>query len=114
MTGYTAEEIARVVHEAQRALQAVQGDPVPAPPWDQARPVMRNSVIEGVRHALDGASPEESHEAWCGQMRRDGWILGPVKDPVHRTHPCLIPYADLPEHQRDKDELFVAVVRALA
>ena len=114
MTGYTAEEIARVVHEAERALQAVQGDRVPAPPWPEARPDMRRTVVDSVRHVMDGATPEGNHAHWCHQMRRDGWTWGVLKDPVTRTHPCLLPYADLPEHQRDKDELFVAIVHALA
>jgi hypothetical protein len=113
MTGYTAEEIARVVHEAARALQAVQGDPVPAPPWAEARPQMRATAVESVRRVMDGADPEANHAQWCEQMTRDGWTWGVLKDPLARTHPCLVPYADLPGHQRDKDELFVAIVRAL-
>src|SRR5271157_5190917 len=32
----TAEDIARVVHAANRELQIIQGDPAPSPPWEEA------------------------------------------------------------------------------
>ena len=28
-----------------------------------------------------------------------------MKDPAAKTHPCMVPYADLPESQRRKDAL---------
>jgi hypothetical protein len=31
-----------------------------------------------------------------------------------KTHPCLVPFADLPEDQQRKDALFIAIVQALA
>jgi hypothetical protein len=37
-----------------------------------------------------------------------------VKDETARTHPCLVPYADLAPDQHRKDDLFQAVVTALA
>jgi hypothetical protein len=114
MTGYTAEEIAAVVHDAQRRLQRIQHDPAPAPEWERAGSQMRHTASEGVRAvAGEGLTPRESHERWCEQMRHDGWTTGPEKDPARKTHPCLVPYEDLPAHQRDKDELFVAITRAL-
>ena len=33
------------------------------------------------------------------------------KNEVHKIHPCLVPYEDLPEEQKEKDALFIAVVR---
>lgn len=30
---YTDEDVARVVHEANRALQEIHGDECPSPPW---------------------------------------------------------------------------------
>ena len=42
-----------------------------------------------------------------------GWKCGPVKDPGIKEHPCLVPHDELPEEQQAKDDLFLAVVRAL-
>jgi hypothetical protein len=41
-------------------------------------------------------------------------VYGEVKDAVAKTHPCMVPYDDLPEFQRKKDALFLAIVRVLA
>lgn len=108
------EDIAQVCHEANRAWQHVTRDPVPSPPWDDAPQWQRNSAVEGVRQALYGADPEALHDSWCAHKRADGWTYGPVKDPDTKTHPCLVPYADLPEEQRLKDALFAAICAALS
>lgn len=109
-------DIARVCHEANRALQRLHGDPgIPvAPPWDDFPPAEQAGVVEGVAAARDGASPEVLHELWCRTKRRDGWRYGPVKDPEQLLHPCLVAYDELPPEQRAKDALFHAVVGALA
>jgi len=112
---YTPETIARVCHEANRALQAIQADPgIPvAEPWEDfdGKP----GVIAGVLAVLeDGATPEHLHDSWCARKLTDGWVYGPVKDPAAKTHPCLVEYRDLPEEQRRKDVLFEAIVTALS
>lgn len=113
---YTAEEIAlaEVVHEAACALQDVQGDECPAPPWACAPGYMKATCLDGVRRAMAGETPEQHHEAWCERLRADGWTWGPVKNPVAKTHPCLRPWRELPRHQQVKDMVFLAVVKAMA
>lgn len=41
-------------------------------------------------------------------------VYGEVKDGEAKTHPCLVPYEQLPPAQRLKDDLFAAIVRTLA
>lgn len=108
--------IARVVHEANRALQIEQADPSisPASPWDECSEEMRASAVDGVKNVIEGATPEESHENWCRFKRDHGWVYGERKSEADKTHPCLVPYAELPEHQQVKDHLFGAIVGALA
>lgn len=107
------EDIARVAHEANRAWQHVTRDPAPSPPWDEAPAWQRESAITGVRQVLAGASAEELHDAWCRHKEDGGWRYGPVKDQAAKTHPCLVPYSELPEEQRQKDTLFAAICAAL-
>jgi hypothetical protein len=107
------EVIAHVCHEANRAWQLGTGDPVPSSAWEEAPLWQRESAVEGVRQAMAGAGPEALHEAWCQHKVAAGWRHGPVKDPVLKLHPCLVPYAELPQEQRAKDALFAAIVAAL-
>jgi hypothetical protein len=72
--------------------------------------------VNGVNYLLDNpkATPENSHENWLKFKRNDGWVYGPVKDSVAKTHPCMVPYAELPTAQKAKDAIYHAIVRTLA
>jgi hypothetical protein len=104
--------IASVCHEANRAYCLTQGDTSQLP-WTDAPEWQRKSAILGVEKAIEGATPRELHESWMAQKVADGWVLGAVKDADAKTHPCMVPYHDLPFEQQRKDALFQAVVSAL-
>lgn len=114
--GLPAEAIARVVHEANRAVQVEQADPTigVGPHWDDLDDETKGSALDGVRAIIEhGLTPEQSHENWVRFKLLHGWRWGPVKDEATRRHPLLVSYADLPESQRVKDDLFAAIVGAL-
>lgn len=106
-------DIARTVHEANRVLQAVTGEEQ-TPPWDEAPEWAQDSTLKGVIGVLGGNTPEMSHEGWCEERLSTGWVYGPVKDTEKKIHPCLVPYEQLPEIQKAKDDLFVSITRSLA
>jgi RyR domain-containing protein len=110
--GVEIEGIARVCHEANRAYARVLGDRSHLP-WEAAPAWQRESALEGVKHALRGATPEQLHESWLAAKAADGWVYGPTKDEGLKTHPCFLPYEELPPEQQRKDALFRAVVTAL-
>lgn len=109
------ERIAKLCHEANRAICEAAGDDSQVP-WDNAADWQQQSAIIGVRFRLDNhdATPDAQHEAWCQDKRENGWVYGEKKDPEAKTHPCLIPYAQLPFEQRVKDHVFQAIVDTLA
>lgn len=109
----TIEACAQAAHEANRAYCLAIGDKS-QPPWDEAPDWQRTSARNGVVGALAGNTPEQSHESWLEEKRAAGWAYGPTKDPEAKRHPCFVPYAELPPEQREKDGLFLAVVRAVA
>jgi hypothetical protein len=110
---FTLDQIAHVCHEANRALQIELQEP-PSPHFPEAPEWMVASAVAGVQAAQRGATPEQLHASWSELKRSEGWVYGPVKDFEAKTHPCLVPYAELPDAQRAKDVLFGAVVRALS
>jgi len=114
---FTKEEIAHVVHEANRALQSVIGDPgVPvSPPWADAPEDQVRSSINGIKFTFDNpdVTPEQSHESWLAEKLENGWVWGPVKDAELKTHPNIKPYSEIPAAEKIKDHLFLAIVRTL-
>jgi hypothetical protein len=103
--------IARLAHEVNRAYCTALGD-ASQPAWEDAPQWQRDSAINGVKFHLanPGTTPEGSHASWLAEKEAAGWIYGEVKDAEKKTHPCMLPYAELPQAQRVKDYLFGAVV----
>jgi ryanodine receptor 2 len=44
-----------------------------------------------------------AHDNWALQRLRDGWRYGSKRDDAARTHPCLLPYEQLPESEKEYD-----------
>lgn len=107
------EDIARVCHEVNRAYCEAIGDKTQLP-WSQAPDWQKESAIKGVKHKLEfEATPEQMHDNWVKDKIDAGWVYGPTKDAGNKTHPCIVPYDQLPQEQRVKDYLFSAVVDSL-
>lgn len=108
--------IAAVCHAANEEYCRNLGD-FSQPSWDEAPDWQRSSAISGVQFHL--ANPEAgdsaSHDNWMAQKIADGWVYGEVKDPEASppTHPCIVPFDELPPEQQGKDRLFRAIVHAL-
>ncbi len=111
----TIEKIAKICHEANKALCEALGD-FSQVPWDDAPKWQKGSAVEGVKFNL--ANPEApasaSHDSWLAEKERTGWKFGPVKDAEKKEHPCFVPYEELPIEQQAKDHLFKSVVAALS
>jgi hypothetical protein len=43
------------------------------------------------------------HNRWYAERRLNGWQYGPKRDDKRKIHPCLIPYEQLPETEKQKD-----------
>ncbi len=109
-----AERIARVCHEANRVYCESMGD-LSQQPWEQAPDWQKLSSRNGVLGVLcNGDTPEASHERWMEQKVSTGWKFGEKKDPDKLEHPCLVPYAELPEQQQRKDHLFNRICYSMA
>lgn len=108
------EVIAEICHEVNRALEYASTGTL-GPSWDQADPIIRQSAISGVQSVRDNPdlTAEEAHELWLHYKQMEGWVHGEVKCVKTKTHPCMLPYSELPAAERIKDSVFVALVDQL-
>lgn len=72
-------------------------------------PVDPRPVPEAV---VEAASVRE-HDRWAAFKRSQGWVHGPERDPVARTHPDLVPWAELDEPTREKDRVRMRMIPEL-
>ena len=103
---------AEAAHEVNRIFCAVTGD-ASQRPWSEAEEWQKTASLQGVKVALAGASSRELFEAWAAAKRAEGWVHGPEKDGTKKTHPCLVPYDDLPFEQKLKDVLYSTTIRTM-
>jgi len=116
-TPYTEGQIkiiAGVCHEANKEFCRMNGDSSQVT-FSQAPTWQRDSAVAGVKFRLANpdAPVDAQHNAWMESKLKDGWVYGEVKDAEKKTHPCLVPFAELPPFQQKKDTLFCAIVDAL-
>ena len=53
--------------------------------------------------ALTEQIAENVHDIWAQGRIAEGWIYGPTKDELKKTTPCLVPYSELSESEKDFD-----------
>ena len=46
---------------------------------------------------------ENVHENWSAGRIADGWVYGESRDDQKKTTPCLVPYSELSQKEREYD-----------
>ena len=108
------EQIAKTCYEVNKAYCAGLGDHSFTEDWREAPDWQQATIRNGVKFHIDNpdAGPEGSHNNWMAEKEKTGWTFGETKDPDKKTHPCMVPYGDLPTDQQTKDALFIAVIKS--
>lgn len=107
-------DIAIICHEANRYLCLSQGDNSQTC-WGDAPEWQTDSAVNGVQFHLSNpdAGDSASHDNWMAEKVNDGWVYGSLKDADAKTHPCIVPFDELPLGQQAKDALFRSIVHSL-
>lgn len=109
------EYIAKICHQANKAYCESIGD-FSQHSWEAAPFEIKASAVDGVEYRLANpkATPKDMHDNWLATKKEQGWVYGEKKNEELKQHPCMVPYADLPEAQKLKDELFSEIVNVFA
>ena len=46
---------------------------------------------------------ENVHDVWSAGRIAEGWSYGEKRDDAQKRHPCLVPYSELPESEKEYD-----------
>ncbi|KKN49378.1 hypothetical protein LCGC14_0643540 [marine sediment metagenome] len=106
------ERRAEFVYEAARLAAVAADAPIVPGTWEEREQPFRKqflAVIERQCGEQRSRSPEELHGSWMQSYFAMGWTYGSEYSPKHKTHPDLVPYAELGQLERDKDSVFVAL-----
>jgi hypothetical protein len=73
-------------------------------------PVDTSSVMlaPDLQHLVEHLAAN-AHDVWAEARLAQGWKWGPSRCDVKLHHPCLVPYADLPDSEREFDRRAVSM-----
>ncbi len=60
-------------------------------------------VLSGDIVALRETLARNAHDVWALERIAQGWAWGPQRDDAKKLHPCLVPYEELPESEKEFD-----------
>lgn len=46
---------------------------------------------------------ENVHNVWAKTRIKQGWTYGPERNDAKKTHPCIVPYEQLSEEEKEYD-----------
>jgi len=103
---------AEFVYNAARLAAIAANAPIVPAFWSDREEVFKNQFLDVIERQCGeqrSKSPEELHGSWMQAYFAMGWKYGTKYSPEEKTHPDLVPYADLGQLERDKDAVFVAL-----
>ena len=106
------ERRAKFVYDGARLAAQVAGAPIIPVPWDDREAPFKAQFIKVIERQCGeqrSGSPEELHGSWMQAYFGMGWVYGLEYNRENKTHPDLVPYAQLGQLERDKDAVFVAL-----
>lgn len=69
--------------------------PQPIDTQDVELPETLNALVEQMAKNV--------HEVWAQNRMQQGWVWGEVRNDTLKTHPCLVPYEELPDQEKNYD-----------
>ncbi len=112
MNKQLTESRAIFVYEGARLAAIAANAPIVPVMWEEREEPFKKQFLEVIdRQCGDqrSTSPEELHGSWMQAYFAMGWVYGLEYDREKKIHPDLVPYANLGQLERDKDEVFVAL-----
>ena len=106
------ERRAWFVYEGARLQAVARKAPIVPEPWedrDDGFKMQFREVIERMCGPMRSGSPEELHGGWVQAYIDLGWTYGPERDTEAKTHPDMVPFAQLGQAEQDKDAVFIAL-----
>ena len=106
------ERRAEFVYDAARLAAIAAKAPIIPVLWAEREQSFKDQFLQVIERQCGDQrsdSPEELHGSWMQAYFAMGWVYGEKYDRGMKTHPDLVPYANLGQLERDKDAVFVAL-----
>lgn len=112
MTKSLTERRAEFVYDAARLAAIAAKAPIVPVVWAEREQSFRSQFLEVIERQCSeqrSSSPEGLHGSWVRAYLSMGWKYGEKYNREQKTHPDLVPYAQLGQLEQDKDAIFIAL-----
>jgi hypothetical protein len=103
---------ARFIYEGARLAAIAANAPIIPERWEDRDNGFREQFLEVIERQCGPdrkSSPKELHDDWVEAYKKLGWKYGSVRSVEMKTHPDMVPYEELGQLEKDKDDVFVAL-----
>jgi ryanodine receptor 2 len=69
-------------------------------PLDTSAVILTEEILQ-----LTERLAESMHDIWAQQRLCEGWRHGPQRNDARKEHPCLVPFEQLPEAEKEYDRM---------
>ncbi|MBI2519047.1 MAG: hypothetical protein HYV97_01460 [Bdellovibrio sp.] len=66
---------------------------------------VQHIVLESALRELVEDLAQNTHELWSRARLQEGWKFGPKRDDTRKETPCLVPYDELPDSEKEFDRI---------
>lgn len=82
--------------------------------WNNLTEESKEASVKAFKEIMEGdfQNAEDLHNLWMRIKVDNGWTLGEF-NLEKKTHPCIIPYADLIPSEKAKDEIWWEISRIM-
>ena len=87
--------LSMVINNKSRKMETEKYIPQPIDTSDVVLPKELEQLVEKMSKNV--------HEVWSETRIKQGWTYGEQRNDELKTHPCLVPYEDLPEEEKEYD-----------
>lgn len=112
---FTIREIAYLLHTITSVFDRPDGSVVMT--WaelPEEKKVLAQTAVLVIWMRLtagEDLTPQEAHRIWMIGKLNNGWTHGKEFCDEKKTHPCIVPFEELPPIERLKDELWITLIK---
>jgi hypothetical protein len=105
--------LAKLIHKCVGTIPRIDGSKPPK--WSKLSFEDKQLSYRAIINILNNYpkfTPEDAHEVWMKAKINQGWKYGEQYNETAKLHPSIVPYDELPDSEKLKDEIWASLIKS--